>query len=141
MLIIVVAIAFIISSIFGFGMHWAIHQRWSGKLYRSHMTHHLILYPPYDFQSDVYRDAGNDRSTKLFAIGALPLILAPIIFYLLGWISIWLMIIALIIEGLIGFLHNYLHDAFHIHNHWLSKSFVKHWYNRLVALHYIHHIN
>ena len=141
-LVITIIISLVITTLFGHVIHWALHQSWSGKVHQSHMTHHLKLYPSTDFVSLKYRSAGKDSTPKFFFVAALPLILAPIILYFCGVVSLIIMITILLVEGLMGFLHDYLHDAFHIKNHWLSNlPAIKHWFARLITLHYQHHIN
>jgi hypothetical protein len=138
----VIVLTFLVTSLFGHTIHWALHQPWSGKVHKAHMTHHLKLYPPTDFTSEVYRDAGRDSTPKFFLIAAMPLILAPIVLCVLGIISWQIMLTILIVEGLMGFLHDYLHDAFHIKGHWLyGIPLIGRWFRNLVKLHYLHHVD
>lgn len=134
-------ISFLLTSLFGHVIHWSIHQSWSGRANYCHMAHHLRLYPPSDFSSEVYREAGDDSTPKFFAISAVPLVLAPFILLACGIISLPIMITILIVEVLMGFLHYHLHDAFHIKNHWLYRiPIIKNYFNHWVYLHYLHHI-
>lgn len=55
-----ILIAFLATTLFGHVVHWALHQKWTGSVNQSHMTHHLKLYPPSDYLSDSYRHAGKD---------------------------------------------------------------------------------
>jgi sterol desaturase/sphingolipid hydroxylase (fatty acid hydroxylase superfamily) len=134
--------AFFVSSLFGYVVHRSLHQPWSGKLNRKHMTHHLTLYPSTDYLSDKYRDAGGDNTVIIFAIAAIPVVASPIVLGLLGVLSLPLVITALIIMGIMGFLHSYLHDSFHIRNHFLTRipgiRVIFAYWNRL---HYLHHID
>ena len=137
----ILLITYLITNLFGYVIHWMLHQRWATQFNKTHMAHHK-LYPAKNFTSDLYRDAGKDSSFKIFIVMAIPLILIPIILGLSNIISIYLVISILIIEGIMGFLHNYLHDAFHTNNHWLSKiPLIKNMFNTLVRLHYYHHAN
>lgn len=137
-----IILSYLITTLFGHTVHWALHQPWSGKVNRAHMTHHIKLYPPSDYVSETYRDAGKDSTPKFFAIAALPLILTPIILWAMGLLPLSLMITVIVVEGVMGFLHNYLHDAFHIKNHWLyGMPLVRKYFSRLVELHYQHHVN
>lgn len=137
-----ILITFLISSLFGYVVHKSLHQEWTGSVHQAHMTHHLRLYPPDDYVSDVYRDAGKDSTPKFFAIAAVPLVSAPIILWLVGALSLSLMVVALIVEVIMAFLHNYLHDAFHIRNHWLYRiPGIGSWFQHLVDLHWMHHID
>jgi sterol desaturase/sphingolipid hydroxylase (fatty acid hydroxylase superfamily) len=135
-------ITFFSCSLFGYVIHRAIHQKWTGPLNKSHMTHHLKLYPITDYTSDIYRQAGKDDTFKIFAVAAVPVVATPIILGIMGIISLPLTITSLIVMGLMGFLHSYIHDSFHIRNHYLNRvpvlgTFFKHWN----SLHFLHHVN
>lgn len=137
-----ILIAFLVTTLFGHVVHWALHQSWLGSVNESHMAHHLRLYPPNDYLSETYRDAGKDSTPRFFAVAAIPLILAPIVLALFGLIGWVMMVVVLVIEALMGFLHNYLHDSFHIKNHWLAQhSWFKGIFSRWVELHYLHHVD
>lgn len=137
-----ILITYIIVSLFGYVVHWALHQTWAGQVNNAHMTHHLKLYPPEDYTSDTYRHAGKDSTPKFFAIAAIPLILCPIILGLLGILSWTLAITTLVVEGIMGFLHNYIHDAFHINNHWMTRTpLLKDIFHKWNELHYLHHVD
>lgn len=133
----IILITFIITSFFGYISHWALHQPWTGDFSRSHLTHHLKLYPHTNFLSNSYRNAKSDNSIRFFAIMAIPLYIIPILFYLFKILSIDYIIIIYVVELITGLLHNYLHEFFHIRNHWLTKY---NWFNKLVKLHYTHHL-
>ncbi len=135
-------ISFFISGFFGYSIHRMLHQPWSGRFNKSHMTHHLILYPPSDYQSDTYREPGKDNTVKIFFLFALPLIILPILLCLLKIISVAMMITAFLVMGVMSYLHDYLHDAFHIKNHFLTRIpgfsvIFAYW----VHLHYLHHVD
>jgi sterol desaturase/sphingolipid hydroxylase (fatty acid hydroxylase superfamily) len=135
-------VAFFASSLFGHVVHWSLHQQWTGRLNQKHMTHHLTLYPPSDYQSEVYRSAGQDNTVITFTVAAIPLVLIPIVMGILGILPISLVITALIIMGVMGFLHGYLHDSFHIVNHFLTRiPGVKVIFGYWTRLHYLHHVD
>jgi hypothetical protein len=135
-------ITFFVASLFGYVVHYALHQDWSGRFHQTHMTHHLKMYPPEDCISDVYRAAGKDNTLWIFAGAALPLVLGTILLGIFGILPLGLMITALLVMAVMSFLHSYLHDAFHIRNHWLyrvpllGKVFI-----RWVHLHWLHHVD
>lgn len=139
--LITIIIAFFITNLFGYVVHWSIHQKWMGKINKSHMSHHLQMYPPENFSSEAYRHAGKDSTPRFFAIASIPMILIPIllgIFNILPW---HLVIVALITECISGFLHNYLHDICHIKNHWMGDiPILNKPFNAWLQLHYIHHV-
>ena len=137
-----ILIAFFVSSLFGYIAHWSLHQKWAGRLNVLHMTHHLKLYPPSDYLSSVYRDAGKDNTTKVFAMLSIPLVLTPIILGVLNILPLALVLITILVMAAMGFLHDYLHDAFHIKDHSLTKIkglrvLFGHWNH----LHYLHHVD
>ncbi len=137
-----ILISYIVVSLFGYVVHWALHQSWAGPFNQAHMTHHLKMYPPSDFTSTVYRNAGKDSTPKFFALAALPLILTPIILGILGTLPWALAVTALVIEGLMGLLNDRLHDYFHISNHWLSRlPGFRLIFAKWVDLHYLHHVD
>lgn len=130
--------AFVLVNLFGYATHKSLHQSWTGRLNKAHMTHHLRLYPPTDFFSDEYRNPGRDNTVIIFGIASIPLLALPVVIHFLGWMSSPLMFVTLGEMLLLGFLHDYLHDAFHITNHWLNRySIFKKW----VKLHIYHHVN
>jgi hypothetical protein len=132
-----VALMMFVTMVFGHVLHWAIHQRWSGRLYRGHMTHHVKLYPPEDYMSDVYRDPGKDSTVFPFLVLGSPLVLAPLALTFLSLVA-WPTALAMVGASLlIGFLNDYIHDSFHVRNHWLAR--VLPGYKRMNELHYVHH--
>src|SRR5208282_4159343 len=104
-ILLTILISFFISSLFGYVVHRSLHQSWTGRLHRKHMTHHLILYPPSDYLSDKYRDAGGDNTVKIFALAALPLVATPIILGCLGILSLPVVISSLIVMTIMSILH------------------------------------
>lgn len=137
-----ILISFLVTTLFGYAIHWSLHQTWAGQFNVAHMTHHLKLYPPEDFTSDVYRHAGKDSTPKFFAVAAIPLILTPILLWAFGVLALHLAVIVLVVEGTMGFLHDYIHDAFHINNHWMSRvPVLKDIFKKWVDIHYVHHVD
>lgn len=135
-------ITYLATTLFGFIVHWSLHQKWAGRFNNSHMTHHLKLYPPEDYVSETYRHAGKDNTVITFTFASIPMISFPI---LLGWLGLlaWPLVVAVIVcELVVGVLHWYIHDAFHIKNHWMGRvpglrDIFQVW-NRL---HYLHHVD
>lgn len=135
-------ISYIVTSLFGYVIHWSLHQSWAGQFNNAHMTHHLKLYPPEDFTSDTYRHAGKDSTPKFFAMAAIPLILTPIVLGLLGILPFYLVITVLVVEGIMGFLHDHIHDLFHINNNWMSRvPVLRDIFHKWTRLHYLHHVD
>jgi len=141
-ILLTVLVAFFVSSLFGYVVHRSLHQPWTGRLNQKHMTHHLTLYPPTDYLSDVYRQAGADNTVFIFGFLAIPVVILPIVLGILGLISITLVITAIVVMALMSFLHSYLHDAFHIRNHFLTRlPIIGDIFARWVNLHYLHHVD
>lgn len=125
-------------TLFGYIVHWALHQSWAGFLNNSHMTHHLKLYPITDYTSDVYRSAGKDNTVKIFAFAALPILAIPILLCIFGMLSIFTAAFVLAEMLFLGFLHDQIHDSFH-----LNKSLWKYLpgYKTWAKNHYNHHVD
>jgi sterol desaturase/sphingolipid hydroxylase (fatty acid hydroxylase superfamily) len=135
-------ISFLVSSLFGYVVHRSLHQPWSGRLNKKHMTHHLSLYPPTDYLSDKYREPGKDNTVFVFAAFAVPVVATPIILGVLHILPLVLVITSIAVMAIMSFLHDYLHDAFHIRHHFLTKIPVfRQLFARWGRLHYLHHVN
>jgi hypothetical protein len=135
-------ITFFISSLFGYVVHYGLHQKWTGRFNNAHMTHHLRLYPPSDYVSDKYRKAGKDNTLFVFGAAAIPLVALPIVLGISHLLPLALVITSLIVMVMMSFLHSYLHDAFHIRNHWLlSSPVIGKVFARWVHIHWLHHVD
>lgn len=135
-------ITFLVSALFGYVVHWSLHQPWTGRFNNSHMTHHLTLYPPTDYLSDKYRNAGKDNTLFTFAVAAIPVVALPIVLGVIGILPIALVITAEVVMIVMSFLHSYLHDSFHIRSHWLTRiPVIRKPFNRWVHLHWLHHVD
>ncbi len=136
--LLLVALAFVTTTLFGYVAHWALHQKFFGRFHQSHMTHHLKLYPVSDFSSEKYRFAGKDSTIWFFLVAGAPLLILPVVLLLLGKIGLITTILVVAMAGGIGLLNNWFHDSFHIKDHFLN---VFGWYRKLVELHFEHHVN
>lgn len=127
-----------ITDSFGYWGHRALHQSWTGPLNEAHMSHHLKLYPPSDFSSNEYRDAGKDSTTWTFLGAGLPLLLSPVVACILGFIGILTGIWLATVISVIGLMHAYIHDWLHLNMHWFHRiPGAKH----LIEIHRVHHID
>ena len=136
--VIALTIGFVVTTFVGHTIHWAIHQKWAGKLNRAHMTHHLALYPVDNLLSDTYRSPGKDNTVFTFLIFAIPFIAIPIVLFVYGVIPLVTLILVLAEIIVVGWMHDYLHDAFHIRGHFL-KRFA--YFRQLSDLHFAHHVD
>lgn len=134
-LILLVAV-FVGVTLFGYGVHWAIHQPFMGRFNKSHMTHHEVLYPSGKFFSEKYLDAGKDNTTYTFLIAGAPIVLFPFLLWFLGVISLFSLVLIIAEIAVVGYLHDYLHAAFHVQGHWLHKV---PGFDKLTKLHEVHH--
>jgi sterol desaturase/sphingolipid hydroxylase (fatty acid hydroxylase superfamily) len=135
-------ITFFIASLFGYVVHRSLHQSWTGRYHKSHMTHHITLYPPSDYVSDKYRDPGKDNTLWVFGAAALPFFVIPILLGVFHILPISLVITSEVVMAVMSFLHSYLHDSFHIRNHWLYRvPVVGIWFKRWVYIHWLHHVD
>lgn len=136
--VVILFITLIAMTFLGYAFHLMFHKPWSRRFYQAHMNHHLKQYPPSNFISDNYRDAGNDNTVWLFTIVFSPFVLTVLILTLTHVLSIFLGVSVLIEMILIGLLNNSMHDSFHLkktfwHRFWFFDSLIK--------LHYYHHID
>jgi sterol desaturase/sphingolipid hydroxylase (fatty acid hydroxylase superfamily) len=128
--------SFFLTTLLGYVAHWILHQSWSGRLYEAHRTHHFILFPPEDFYSDTYRDAGIDDSGKFFIALFSPLLL---LILALGWFGVYPLWMGFLIVGemgVIGYMHDLLHEKLHLTKTWW-KQFG--WFQEWTRLHITHH--
>ena len=133
-----ILISYVLITLFGHVAHWALHQPWMGRFYKSHLIHHS-LYPASDFESQVYRDAGKNSSAFIFFLLGLPLLLIPVMLCILGFVT-WVSCAASIFVILLfGFLNDFVHDSFHIKDHHAAKWWPR--YTEIKKLHLVHHIN
>lgn len=136
MLLAVIILTFLFTSLLGYAIHFAFHQKWSGRLNKSHMSHHLKLYPVNDLVSDVYREPGDDSTARLFIILFSPILLTVVGLTAFHIISILVGCAIFGTMALVGILNDRLHDSMH-----LNKS-VWHWwpgFSKLQKLHNMHH--
>lgn len=131
-------LTFFVTTLFGYGAHWALHQKWFGKFHQSHMTHHLKLYPATDFFSESYRNAGKDSTFWFFLFAGAPLVAVPIVLFFFGKLGLIATLLIVAEAVVIGLFNNWLHDAFHLKDHWLNFFG---WFKKLVKLHMTHHVN
>jgi hypothetical protein len=135
-------ITFFVGSLFGYVVHYSLHQKWTGAFNNAHMTHHLRLYPPQDYVSDKYRNAGKDNTVWIFGAAAVPVVAVPILLGVCHILPLPLVITSLIVMALMSLLHSYLHDSFHIRNHWLYYiPVIGMIFTRWVHLHWLHHVD
>lgn len=135
-IVIIAALGTLLTGTFaGWLGHWALHQRWAGRFYRAHLTHHR-LYPPNNLRSTKYREAKKDNTT--FFLGPTVGFVAIAWLLLLVWFEVGLAAYgAVVVLGVVvGYLHEYLHEAFHLKAHWLDRFG---WFRSLRSLHFEHH--
>lgn len=141
-ILLTVVLVYIIVSLFGYFAHKALHQSWTGRFNSSHMAHHVTLYPPEDYLSAKYRDAGKDDTFWIFAVISLPLLATPIILCLFNILSLLLTLVTLAEMLFIGWLNTYFHNSMHIENHILTRiPVVKNIFAYWNRLHYLHHVD
>lgn len=133
MLALVLVAGFIAFEFLGHAFHRLLHSKWSGALHRAHMTHHLKLYPPSDFLSAKYRNAGADSTTYRFAAVAAVVAVGIALLFPLHYS------LPLVAElAVIGLANSYVHDSVHIRGHWMERFAV---YQRWRDLHWMHHVD
>lgn len=134
---VVFLVSLVVASLFGYLVHRALHSPWLGPLYRSHMQHHLTMYPPGRLVSDEYRNVPwYNRGPVLFAFPMLMVLCAFCgLMWLLG-LSLVSMAVFIVTVISFGFINDYVHDSFHLTRCWLQrfKSYLK-----LRNEHFVHH--
>ena len=134
-----VCIAFVCSSFFGYLVHKILHIRTFGALYKAHMEHHLIHYPPKDLTSEKYRKAKFFNSgTFLFTPPLLTILLIAnmVLIYLdFSPIKVLAFSIAMIFYAVCSDL---IHDSFHLKNCFLQRNS---FYMKMRERHFTHHRN
>ena len=126
----------VLVTFFGHAVHWMLHQKWSGRLFKSHMIHHYKLYPIKDFESIEYRSAGKDSTTKTFVVFSIPVAVLPFVVSYFGFIPITIAILSFAIGIIIGLFNDWAHDSYHVIGHPLRKlPMWKYWRD----MHYQHH--
>lgn len=133
-----VVITYLVVTLFGYLGHRFIHTKQAKKFNRSHMTHHVKLYPPTDYFSDRYRSAEKDDTFRTFLLLSGPLLLVPVVCCYFHLLTVFQGILVTSAAVLFGLAHDYLHDSFHIRGHWLN-NFV--WFRAMNARHYQHHVD
>jgi sterol desaturase/sphingolipid hydroxylase (fatty acid hydroxylase superfamily) len=132
-------VTYLITSLLGYVVHWAIHKPWAGRAYRAHRAHHIDLYPSGRLISDEYRSAGDQSTVYTFLLAFSPLLLLPVALWIAGVFSWGMALSAVLAMGLVGLLNDVIHDSFHVKNHWLSRVIPG--YDRMRRLHFVHHVN
>lgn len=136
--ILISILVFFATTLFGHVTHWSLHQKFTGRLNKSHMTHHLILYPISNYMSNQYRDAGKDNTVRIFALASVPMLSIPILLLLFGKISLFIALWSMVEMIILGLLHDTIHDSFHLHKS-IWKKFPG--YKRWGKYHYLHHVD
>lgn len=138
-LLVVVLASFVITTFFGHAIHWALHQRWTGLFYRSHMDHHVKQYPPKDLTSSTYRLPSRGATGFVLFTPAFLIILGAAggLLWLFG-LPLWILAVLGPVMLGYGLLNDHVHDAFHVDNHLLSRFA---WFSKLQRSHFIHHRN
>lgn len=127
---------FLYGTFTGWWVHWILHQRWSGRFYNAHMTHHVRLYPPTDLLSERYRDPGKDNTVLVFT-PALTILFGglELLMWCLG-VPWWILCIMTVEGVVVGTLHDLMHTWFHLKGVSLTK---KTRFLKLRYLHFFHH--
>lgn len=134
--IVAILSALTVGTFLGWLVHWAMHQRWSGRFNKAHMTHHVKMYPPKDLISDTYRDSGRDDGVFVFVPAiTVGVLLVDTALFFCGVSLVSLTLSALVSVG-IGAAHDWVHKAFHTPSPWLERLT---WFRNLKALHLAHH--
>lgn len=128
-----------VATLLGHCIHWSLHRKWTGPAHRSHMEHHLVLYPPESLTSKAYKKA------KWYHSG--PFLFTPAFLIILGaaWgltcllgLPFWALLTFGATLASYGFFNDWAHDSFHVDGHVLERLST---WRRLRNLHFIHHVD
>ena len=128
-MIVDVLAALFFGSLVGHGVHYALHQPWSGRAHKGHMEHHEVLYPPSKLVSATYRapnfwNSGTFLFTPpLLGVMAVALLLGASVTFCITLVA-W------------AFLNDMVHDAFHVNKPPLQRW---KWYRTMRHRHFHHH--
>jgi sterol desaturase/sphingolipid hydroxylase (fatty acid hydroxylase superfamily) len=137
--LLVLVLSLVFASFFGHAVHWAIHQRWTGPIYRAHMDHHLKQYPPSDLLSEKYRYAAwHNSGTLLFTPPMVVIMVSMLGFLWLLGATAWIMVTFALTMLTFALINDYVHDSTHIIDHPLTRF---KWYMKLRTTHFQHHFN
>lgn len=128
-----IGITWAVSELIGYLIHWVAHNIPNTLLQRTHMTHHLIHYPPGKYISDEYISAGKDS----FVFWFIPVVLGLMLVALWA-LPLVLGITACLVMLLVSIINDYMHTQFHLRETPFRKL---RWFKRLRAIHFIHHRN
>jgi len=125
---------FIFFQFVGYFIHKLFHHPISGRVYRSHKSHHWDLYPPGDFYSELYREPPwYDRPLLYYT----PFIVG--FTFLLYYILPLHLTAALLVElVLVAWLNDKIHEHFHLKHTWMGKFKI---FRRWRDWHFKHHID
>lgn len=117
--------------------HKLLHSKITGKYNKSHMAHHILLYPKHNCFSDTYRSAGKNDSSRFFILFGMPIIIIPIIMYAVGSITGFSLICSLLTTLFFGVFNDLCHMYYHTNHHFLDKF---HICREMKRLHFLHHV-
>ena len=138
-----------------YAWHWLAHQKFTGRMYKIHMEHHLKSFPPsifygrpgvvkevYGFEVPTLWNLMDPRRSTNFTFaheGPLYIMLAiavTIARVVVGcsWPTIAFFLVMSVVMGVVG---SALHSSFHVRGFQLEGY---QWYRELRTLHYLHHL-
>lgn len=117
----------------GYAVHWVMHRRWAGPLWRVHQAHHRE-YVPRRMVSDAYHGGASSRTTV--AVWAVVVCALGIVM----WLCLPLRLAAPLFAEAVAFafVSDWIHDATHVREHRLDRY---RWFRHLRAAHAVHHAN
>lgn len=135
-LLLLMVLVVALGDLVGYAAHWVLHRKWSGRLYRSHMAHHISLYPPWDLTSGEYRQAGRDSGALFFVPVVSAVMLSLFAAVAAAGVPWWQVALLIVEAAAIGWAHDYVHEAMHVEGHRLERHA---WFAEARRLHFIHH--
>lgn len=129
--LIAIVASFFFAEAVGFFIHKLAHWPGSGKLFRNHLHHHAVIYPPENYTTKKY--VANVRTSFLPVFVPLFIVCNAVAWTFFSWP---IALIFFLMSSGVSLVSNYMHDSFHVENHWLDRF---RWHRLLRELHHVHH--
>lgn len=123
-------------TLIGHVVHWAMHQRWSGPMFRAHLVHHA-KYSLHSMESETYRSPGKADGLFTFVPICAFILLCTWALFRAFHFNPWIFALVFVEGTALGVLHESVHNATHLKNHWFHSIGAQYWHLR--KLHRIHH--
>lgn len=123
--------SFLFSEAVGYVVHRLAHWPKSGKLFRDHLHHHAVAYPPESYTTKEY--VANIWMSFLPVFVPIFLLFNAVVFAVF---SLPVSLTFFAVSSVVSLVSSFMHDSFHIEVHWLDRF---RWHRQLREMHRVHH--